>query len=101
MVIEGYCRGRAHLRPVPRSFGPGSSRPGSVGLGGTHGGVEVGGHSRVVDPWGHVVTEADDAEGVTVVDIDPDLVAQTRSEFPVLSDRLADYTALITRKATS
>jgi predicted amidohydrolase len=68
---------------------------------GTHGGVEVGGHSRVVDPWGRVVTEADDAEGVTVVDIDPDLVAQTRSEFPVLSDRLADYTALITRKATS
>ena len=67
---------------------------------GTHAGVELGGHSRVVDPWGRVVTEADDAEGVTVVDIDPDLVAQTRSEFPVLSDRLADYTALITRKAT-
>jgi predicted amidohydrolase len=67
---------------------------------GTHGGVELGGHSRVVDPWGRVVAEADAAEGVSVVDIDPSLVAQTRTEFPVLQDRLADYTTLTTRKAT-
>lgn len=66
---------------------------------GTHAGVALGGHSRIVDPWGRVVAEADDTEGVTVVDIDPDLVTQTRNEFPVLSDRLADYSALTTRKA--
>jgi predicted amidohydrolase len=68
---------------------------------GTHAGVTLGGHSRVVDPWGRVVAEAGDAEGVTVVDIDPQLVEQTRTEFPVLQDRLADYSTLNTRKVTA
>jgi len=67
---------------------------------GTHGGVALAGHSRVVDPWGRVVAEADDNEGVTVVEIDPALVEQTRTEFPVLQDRLPDYSTLTTRKAT-
>ena len=61
---------------------------------GTHNSIELGGYSRVVDPWGNVVGQADDAEGITVVDIDPALVARTRAEFPVLGDRLADYTHL-------
>lgn len=65
---------------------------------GTHGGVELGGHSRIVDPWGRVVTEADDREGVTIAEIDPALVPRTRAEFPVLSDRLDDYTELNKRK---
>lgn len=68
---------------------------------GSHAGVELGGHSRVVDPWGRVVAEADTAEGVTVVDIDPALVEQTRTEFPVLADRLSDYSTLTTRKVTA
>lgn len=65
---------------------------------GTHGGVELGGHSRIVDPWGHVVIEADDTEGVTIAEIDPTLVHRTRAEFPVLADRLDDYTTLSKRK---
>lgn len=68
---------------------------------GTHGGVQLGGHSRIIDPWGRVVGEADNAEGVTIVDIDPELVDRTREEFPVLADRRVDYASLLTRKATT
>jgi predicted amidohydrolase len=56
--------------------------------------VELGGHSRVVDPWGEVVAEAGDTEEILVVDIDPARVAATRAEFPVLADRLDDYRTL-------
>ena len=58
---------------------------------GTHGGIELAGHSRIVDPWGEVVVEAGTAEGITTVEIDPSAVARTRAEFPVLADRLTDY----------
>ncbi|GAA4094741.1 carbon-nitrogen family hydrolase [Actinomadura miaoliensis] len=52
-----------------------------------HGGVVLGGHSRVVDPWGTVLAEADTAEGVTFCEIDPAVVGKVRAEFPVLADR--------------
>ncbi|WP_063057389.1 carbon-nitrogen family hydrolase [Nocardia sienata] len=68
---------------------------------GTHGGVELGGHSRVVDPWGEVLAEADDSEGFTVVEIDPAVVGRTRTEFPVLGDRLDDYGVLAPREVLS
>lgn len=51
------------------------------------GGVYLGGHSRVVDPWGKVLAEAGTAEGVTFCDVDPAIVDEVRCEFPVLSDR--------------
>jgi len=57
---------------------------------GTQAGVELGGCSRVVDPWGRVVAECSPREEeVRVVDLDPALVAEVRAEFPVLRDRLA------------
>jgi predicted amidohydrolase len=57
---------------------------------GTQAGIELGGCSRVIDPWGRVVAEcAAEAEEVLIVDLDPTLVAQVRAEFPVLRDRLA------------
>lgn len=65
---------------------------------GTHNGVELGGHSRIVDPWGEVLAEAGDAEGITVAEIDPAVVERTRAEFPVLADRLDDYRPLNERK---
>lgn len=68
---------------------------------GTHGGVQLGGHSRVVDPWGDVLAEAGDDESITVIDIDPGVVDATRAEFPVLADRRDDYDSLLTRKATA
>lgn len=51
------------------------------------GGKLLGGHSRVVDPWGQVLTESGDQEGVTACDVDPTVVDAVRGEFPVLRDR--------------
>lgn len=51
------------------------------------GGVELGGHSRVVDPWGVVLAEAGVEEGITFCDVDPAVVPRVRAEFPVLADR--------------
>lgn len=50
-------------------------------------GVQVGGYSRIVDPWGNVLVEAGTDEGVTFCDIDPGIVDSAREEFPVLADR--------------
>ena len=50
-------------------------------------GVELAGHSVVVDPWGEVLAEAGTGEEVLTVDIDLASVAKTRSQFPVLRDR--------------
>lgn len=68
---------------------------------GTQNGVALGGHSRVVDPWGRVVAEAGTEEEVLIVDIDPDEVARTRTEFPVLADRLPDYDTLRTTEVNA
>ncbi|WP_028923935.1 carbon-nitrogen family hydrolase [Pseudonocardia acaciae] len=54
---------------------------------GVQGETALGGHSRVVDPWGTVLVEADDREGITHCEVDPAVVAKTRAEFPVLADR--------------
>lgn len=61
---------------------------------GSQSGVDLAGHSRVVDPWGDVLVEAGDDEGVTFCDVDPSVVASVRKEFPVLGDRLPSYAAL-------
>lgn len=50
-------------------------------------GVELAGHSVVIDPWGEVLAQAGTAEEVLRIDIDLALVAKTRAEFPVLRDR--------------
>lgn len=50
-------------------------------------GVELGGHSRIVDPWGTVLAEAGTEEGITFCDADPSVVDTVRAEFPVLADR--------------
>lgn len=54
---------------------------------GTHAGVEMGGRSQVVDPWGQVLAAAGTAEEVLSVEIRVGLVADTREKFPVLADR--------------
>lgn len=68
---------------------------------GTHGSVELGGFSRIVDPWGRVVAEAGADEGVTIAEIAPELVSRVREEFPVLGDRLDDYHSLHHGKVTT
>jgi predicted amidohydrolase len=54
---------------------------------GTQEGVELAGHSVVIDPWGQVIAEAGTEEEVLMVDIDLAMVAKVRDEFPVLRDR--------------
>ncbi len=60
----------------------------ACGTAGTHADVEQAGYSVVVDPWGEVLAEAGPGEEVLTVDLDPARVAETRSQFPVLRDRL-------------
>lgn len=60
-----------------------------------HHGSETGeinyfGHSMVVDPWGNILLEANDSEGLHVVDIDIKTVAKTRAQMTVLRDRRSD-----------
>ena len=50
-------------------------------------GVELAGHSVVVDPWGDVLAEAEAAEQSLDVSIDPRAADHVRGEFPALSDR--------------
>ena len=50
-------------------------------------GVELAGHSRVVDPWGQVLAEAGTDESITLVEVDEGIVDRVRKEFPVLADR--------------
>ena len=48
---------------------------------------ETFGHSLIVDPWGRVLAEADDSDCHIVADIDPELPARMRREFPALQNR--------------
>jgi nitrilase len=45
------------------------------------------GHSLIIDPWGRILAEADDGNCFVAADLDPELPAQLRSEFPALSNR--------------
>ena len=45
------------------------------------------GHSLIVDPWGRILAEAEARNCHISADIDPDLPAQMRSEFPALANR--------------
>jgi len=45
------------------------------------------GHSLIIDPWGRVLAEATDGNCHVTADIDPQLPAKLRSEFPALQNR--------------
>ncbi len=49
--------------------------------------VHYFGHSMVVDPWGEILLEAGEAEGVYLTDIDISLVAKVREHLTALNDR--------------
>ncbi len=48
---------------------------------------ETWGHSMIVDPWGTVVAEQADGEGVVAADFDPEYVERLRRNMPALSNR--------------
>jgi len=53
-----------------------------------HGGkLDYAGDSRIIDPLGEVVANAGEIETVLVADVDPQVVAETRANFPFLADR--------------
>jgi predicted amidohydrolase len=55
---------------------------------GDHGhGMESGGRSMIVDPWGVVLATAPDAETVVTADLDLDQLADVRRRFPSLANR--------------
>lgn len=45
------------------------------------------GHSLIVDPWGRILAEAADRNGFIAAEIDPELPARMRKEFPALANR--------------
>jgi len=45
------------------------------------------GHSLICDPWGRILAEQAEGNCVVAADIDPDLPARLRSEFPALANR--------------
>jgi predicted amidohydrolase len=58
---------------------------------GDHGGGKVSyGRSMIIDPWGTVLAQAGDGEGVIVADLDLSLVDRVRASLPSLASRRAD-----------
>ncbi len=45
------------------------------------------GHSLIIDPWGEVVAELDEGDGVVMANIDPERVADVRRQLPSLTHR--------------
>jgi nitrilase len=45
------------------------------------------GHSLICDPWGRVLAEQPEGNCVVAADIDPEMPARLRSEFPALANR--------------
>jgi len=45
------------------------------------------GHSLIVDPWGRILAEQATGDCVVAADIEPDLPARLRAEFPALANR--------------
>jgi predicted amidohydrolase len=51
------------------------------------------GHSMIVDPLGRTVVDLGTNEGLEVVELDLDLVRETREKLPLLQNRRADVYA--------
>jgi nitrilase len=45
------------------------------------------GHSLICDPWGRILAESAEGNCIVAADIDPELPARLRSEFPALDNR--------------
>ena len=56
------------------------------------------GHSIVTDPWGRVVHQMDEKEGIMTTEIDLDYAAEVREQIPVLKQRRTDVYTLLENK---
>ena len=48
------------------------------------------GHSIAVDPWGRILTQMEEKEGIRIVDLDLDYVEEVRCQLPLLAHRRTD-----------
>lgn len=48
------------------------------------------GHSMIVDPWGKIIQEADENEGIIYAELDFEEIEKVREEIPVLTQRRTD-----------
>ena len=53
------------------------------------------GHSIVTDPWGSVVAELEEEEGVLTVDLDLARIDAIRAQLPLLQHRRTDFYDII------
>lgn len=78
--------GKAHWKELLRARAIENQQfmlaPNQVGTAMT--GVESYGHSMVVDPWGTVLAEAGEEEGLLAVEIDTDRIDEVRKRLPAL-----------------
>ena len=45
------------------------------------------GHSLIVDPWGRILAEVEEGNGIAIAEIEPGRVATLRRDFPALNNR--------------
>ena len=78
--------GRAHwhVRERARAIENGAYVIAPCQNGTLHGGGECYGHSLIVDPWGEVLADGGEDEGIVVAEIDTEKAAQARSRIPAL-----------------
>jgi nitrilase len=56
--------------------------------GGVHAsGRRTHGHTMIVDPWGEVLAEKAEGEGIVIAEMDPQLIQKVRASLPALSNR--------------
>jgi len=60
--------------------------PGQFGAHGENN-AQCYGHSIIIDPWGTVIAESSDSEGVVVADLDFELLRKIRKQLPSLANR--------------
>jgi len=53
-------------------------------------GYRSGGRSMIVDPWGLVLAQAPDVEGVVTAELDPERLREVRTRMPILASRRPD-----------
>ena len=51
-------------------------------------GIQLAGHSMIINPWGIILASAGDDEVMLRAEVDPREVADARKRFPPVSDRL-------------
>lgn len=56
------------------------------------------GHSIITDPWGRVVHQMDEKEGMVNTEIDLDYIVEVRDQIPVLKQRRSDVYSLTENK---